>query len=171
MSTHVIERGAHVHAHLATTARRHVAWLIGSFALGFLVPFVFAEILDLPRDLFYGVYVVSVVAFFVLWAKTTGQQLGTMIRRRWRLAVALGLVAAALLAVIVVQKDSTARPEGLELVGALLWRGSSMERLTVCSCPYSRSSLSSQSLKGRGRDNGSSERSPLVWRRFSPRWS
>ena len=30
MSTHVIERGAGAHAHLSTTARTHVAWLLGA---------------------------------------------------------------------------------------------------------------------------------------------
>jgi hypothetical protein len=123
MSTHVIERGAGVHAHLSRAARRQLAWLVGGFFFAFLVPFVFADTLDLPRDLFYGVYVLSVVVFFLFWAKTTGQRLGPMVRRRWRLAVALGLGAAAVLVLIVFQKDSTARPEGLDLVGALVWRG------------------------------------------------
>jgi hypothetical protein len=61
MTTHAIEKGAGVHAHLSTAARRHLAWLLGGLAIGFLVPFVFADTLDLPRDLFYAVYVVSVV--------------------------------------------------------------------------------------------------------------
>jgi hypothetical protein len=123
MSTHVIERGAKVHAHLSTTARRHLAWLAGGLVFGFLVPFVFADTLDLPRDLFYAVYVVSVVGFFLLWAKTTGQAIRPMLRRRWVLAVILGLAAAAVLILIVLQEPSTARPGGLELFGALLWRG------------------------------------------------
>jgi hypothetical protein len=123
MTTHAIEKGAGVHAHLSTAARRHLAWLLGGLAIGFLVPFVFADTLDLPRDLFYAVYVVSVVAFFLLWAKTTGQALGPLFRRRWVLALALGLAAAAVLLVIVLQKDSTARPEGTDLIGAVLWRG------------------------------------------------
>ena len=51
MTTHVIKRGAGAHAHFSTAARTHLAWLLGGFALGFLVPFVFADTLDLPRDL------------------------------------------------------------------------------------------------------------------------
>jgi hypothetical protein len=96
---------------------------VGGLAFGFLMPFVFADTLDLPRDLFYAVYVVSVVGFFLLWAKTTGQAIGPMLRRRWVLAVTLGLAAAAVLVLIVLQQAPTARPGGLELVGALLWRG------------------------------------------------
>jgi hypothetical protein len=125
MNTHVLERNAsvHAHTHLSAAAGKHIAWLIGGFALGFLVPFVFADTLELPRDLFYAVYVVSVGALFFGWAKTTGQDLGPMFRRRWVLALALGLTAAAVLAAIVLQKESTSRPEGLDLVAAVVWRG------------------------------------------------
>jgi hypothetical protein len=123
MSTHVIERGAGAHTHVSRAARTHVAWLLGGLGFGFLVPFVFADTLDLPRDLFYAVYVVAVGAFFLLWAKTTGQALGPMFRRRWVLAVGLGLAAGAVLVLIVLGKDSTTRPEGIDLIGALVWRG------------------------------------------------
>lgn len=123
MSTHVIERGAGARPHLSTAARTHVAWLLGGLGFGFLVPFVFADTLDLPRDLFYAVYVVAVGTFFLLWAKTTGQALGPMFRRRWVLALGLGLAAGGVLVLIVLGKDSTTRPEGIHLIGALVWRG------------------------------------------------
>ena len=123
MGTHAIERGARTRAHLSTAARQNLAWLVGGLAFAFLVPFAFADTLDLPRDVFYGIYVASVLAFFLLWAKATGQALGPMVRRRWMLAVGLGLAAAAILVLVVLQKDSTTRPEGIELLGALLWRG------------------------------------------------
>ena len=123
MGTHAIERGARTRAHLSTAARQNLAWFVGGLAFAFLVPFAFADTLDLPRDVFYGIYVASVLAFFLLWAKATGQALGPMVRRRWMLAVGLGLAAAAILVLVVLQKDSTTRPEGIELLGALLWRG------------------------------------------------
>jgi len=125
MNTHVLDRSAsaHAHAHLSAAPRKHIAWLIGGWAFGFLVPFVFADTLELPRDLFYAVYVVSVGAFFLGWATTTGQDMGLMFRRRWVLALALGLAAAVALAVIVLQKESTSRPEGIDLVAAVVWRG------------------------------------------------
>ena len=92
MGTHAIERGARTRAHLSTAARQNLAWFVGGLAFAFLVPFAFADTLDLPRDVFYGIYVASVLAFFLLWAKATGQALGPMVRRRWMLAVGLGLV-------------------------------------------------------------------------------
>lgn len=45
-------------------------------------PFVFADVLDLPRDLYYGIYAASVVVFFVLRAGFTGRPINAMIRRR-----------------------------------------------------------------------------------------
>ena len=49
--------------------------------------------LQLPRDVYYGVYIAAVLAFFVLWVRATGQRLAVMVRRRWRLTVVLGLVS------------------------------------------------------------------------------
>ena len=61
---------------------------------------------------------------FALWSRSTGYDLVAAMRRRWLLAVGLGLAAAGVMAVMVVRTDdATARPDGLELVGAVLWRG------------------------------------------------
>ena len=80
--------------------------------------------LQLPRDVYYGVYIAAVLAFFVLWVRATGQRLAVMVRRRWRLAVVLGLVFALLLGLVVVGTEpSTTGPQGLALAWALLWRG------------------------------------------------
>ena len=46
-----------------------------------------------------------------------------MVARHWRLAVGLGLIAGALLAVIVLRQASTTGPSGAALAGAVLWRG------------------------------------------------
>ena len=118
MSTHVYDRH-----HLATTANQQARWLVGGFALGFLVPFVFADLLGLQRDVYYGVYAVIVFGFFVLWARRTDQSLWRMVARRWVLAVALGLVFAGVMSFIVLQQDATSRPGGLAFAAALTWRG------------------------------------------------
>ena len=49
-----------------------------------------------------------------------------------------------LLAVMVRTEDATSRPDGLELIGAVLWRASSTASWTACCCPSSRSSPSSR---------------------------
>jgi hypothetical protein len=104
--------------------RRQGAWLAAGLVVGFAVPFVFADLLRLPRDLYYGVHAAAVAGFFLLWARATGQRLDLMVRRRWRLAVVLGLIVAVVLALVVVRTEPrSVGPEGLALVGAVLWRG------------------------------------------------
>jgi hypothetical protein len=106
------------------SARQHLTWLAAGFVVGFVIPFLFADVLQLPRDLYYGVYITSVLAFFVLWARTTGQRLDVMVRRRWRLAVVLGVVVALILSIaVVLSEPATPGPEGMALIGAVLWRG------------------------------------------------
>jgi hypothetical protein len=106
------------------TAREHLAWLAVGLATAFAVPFLFADIMRLPRDLYYGIYVAAVLALFVLWARTTRQPLSAMIRRRWVLAVVLGVVFAVVLSLVVIRSEpASAGPEGLALAWAVLWRG------------------------------------------------
>ena len=83
MATHALE---HRHGvQLPALAAQQLRWLVAGFALGFLVPFVFADVLDVPRDLYYAVYVVAVVGFFVMWARASQETIGEMVRRRWKL--------------------------------------------------------------------------------------
>jgi hypothetical protein len=115
---------AHVHAHrrAAVVANQQMRWLVGGFALGFAVPFVFADLLNMQRDVYYGVYAVAAISFFVLWARATDQPLLRMLTRRWVLAITLGVLFAGVMSILVLQRDATARPDGLTLVAALLWR-------------------------------------------------
>jgi hypothetical protein len=106
------------------SAKRHLVWLIGGATVAFLIPFLLADQLGLQRDLYYGIYAGAVLALFVGWARDTAQPLGEMISRRWRLALALGLVVAAVSAFIAVRAEAgSAHPAGLELIAALGWRG------------------------------------------------
>ncbi len=107
----------------AVRPRVHWLWLGAGLALAFAVPFVFADLLAVPRDGYYAIYVVSVTAFLALWARTTRQDVLGMCRRHWPWAVGLGLGAAALLAAIVLGDPATARPQGWTFAGAILWRG------------------------------------------------
>ena len=109
----------------------HWAWLAGGFVVAFAVPFLLAEgrsafgvVFEVNRDLYYGVYALAVVTLFALWSRSTGYDLVAAMRRRWLLAVGLGLAAAGVMAVMVLRTDdATTRPDGIELLGAVLWRG------------------------------------------------
>jgi uncharacterized membrane protein (DUF485 family) len=124
MSTHAVGPRPHSGVGIRLGVSSHWAWLAGGFAVAFAVPFVLADVLEIDRDLFYGLYALAVVALFALWSRSTGYDLVAAARRRWPLALVLGLVAGGVLALMVVRTDdATARPDGLELAGALAWRG------------------------------------------------
>ena len=124
MSTHAFRRRGHVHVGTRLDLSVHWAWLAGGFVVAFAVPFVLADRLEIDRDLYYGLYAVAVLGLIGLWARSTGYDLVAASRRRWPWAVGLGDVFAGVMAVIAIRTDdATARPDGLELVGAVLWRG------------------------------------------------
>ena len=103
---------------------RHFAWLVGGTAGSFLVPFIAADQLGLQRDLYYALYAAAVAGLFLAWARDTRQPLREMFARHWRLALALGVVFAAISAFIATRaEDATTQPGGIEFIAALVWRG------------------------------------------------
>ena len=124
MSTHALGRHTQHGVGVRLGLSAHWAWLAGGFVVAFAVPFLLADLLEINRDLFYGLYAIAVFGLIGLWARATGYDLVAAVKRRWPWAVGLGALFAAVLAVMVVRtEDTTARPEGLELVRAVLWRG------------------------------------------------
>jgi hypothetical protein len=97
---------------------------VGGAAGSFVLPFILADQLGLQRDVYYAAYVVWVVALFVAWARDTRQPLRKLVARRWRLAVGLGVVFAAISAFIASQAEgATDHPGGIEFIAAIAWRG------------------------------------------------
>jgi hypothetical protein len=85
---------------------------------------LFADVLGLNRDLYYGLYGVAVIGYLGVWAEMTGQSLRRLFARRLGLALALATVAGAFLALMVYRtEESTPRPDGVELAAAIVWRG------------------------------------------------
>lgn len=124
MSTHAAGPHTHPGRHAALALSPHWGWLAGGFVVAFVVPYLFADVLEINRDVFYGVYALAVVSLFALWSHFTGYDLRAACRRRWFLALVLGLATAAVLTFMVLRtEDATARPHGLDLVAALGWRG------------------------------------------------
>jgi hypothetical protein len=92
-------------------------------AMAFVVPFVLADQLDLQRDVYYGLYTAAVGGLFLAWARDTGQSVREMCARRWKWAVALGLVFAGVSVFIALQQDATPHPGGIGFAAAIVWRG------------------------------------------------
>jgi hypothetical protein len=122
MATHALEHPRITR--LPAAFMQQARWLVAGFAVSFLVPYVFADVLDLPRDLYYAVYVVAVLGFFTLWAQASCEAIGEMVRRRWQLTAALTALTVVLMALIVLRtQDASAHPDGLTFAGAIAWRG------------------------------------------------
>jgi hypothetical protein len=85
---------------------------------------VVADQLGLQRDIYLIVYIAAVVGLFLGWARDTRQSLHKLVTRHWRLAVSLGVAFAGIGALIAIRAEvGSGHPGGIQLVGALLWRG------------------------------------------------
>ena len=99
-------------------------WLAGGLALAFGVPFLFADVLAVPRDAYYALYVLSVASLVAAWTRGTRLDVRETLRRRWPLSLALGAACAGVLAVMVVRtEDATPHPHGIHLAASVAWRG------------------------------------------------
>jgi hypothetical protein len=124
MTTHALDRQAPGEVRVWHGISVHWAWLAGGFIFAFAVPYVLADVLEIDRDLFYGLYALAVFALFALWSRSTGYDLVAAAKRRWLAALLLGIaVAGVMVAVVLRTEDATARPDGIELIGAVAWRG------------------------------------------------
>ncbi len=108
---------------VAHETRTQLEWLAGGLVVAFAVPFLLADTLDLPRDLYYGIYVLTVAALFGGWPRTRADPRAVLLRR-WKWGVLFGLAAAVVLVAMVLGTEgATPRPGGIELGLAVLWRG------------------------------------------------
>jgi hypothetical protein len=107
----------------ASRRRRHWAWLVAGFPFAFALPYLLTDVLDLNRDLFYGLYALAVGCFVAAWARDTRLTRHDL-TRNWRWGLVLGAAAAVVMALVVLRtEDATDRPGSFELAAAVLWRG------------------------------------------------
>jgi hypothetical protein len=109
--------------HRTISADVEIRWLLSGLVLAFAVPFVLADLIHTPRDLYYALYVAAVFGFVGVWARRTQPPIRAFLTRRWRRAVPLGVLAGAGLMFTVLREPSTTHPHGFTFVGAILWRG------------------------------------------------
>ena len=120
MTTHHVER-------VALGARSHVSqwtWLGITLLTGFAIPFLFADLLAIGRDVYLGIYAAGALALFAAWMRASGTTFGALARHRWPLALVLGALGAVVTAFAVLRvEDPTPHPGGFEFAVAVVWRG------------------------------------------------
>lgn len=98
-------------------------WLGGGALFAFLVPYLFADVIDVSRDLYYAIYSFSVFALFAAWIRVSRFDVRAFFTHNWKWSVALGLTAAGVLAAIVFKDTGTAHPGDAIFAAEVLWRG------------------------------------------------
>ena len=62
-----------IHAEQLRVSSRQVpsqwTWLATGLAVGFLVPFVFADLLDVQRDAYYAIYGIATISLLAAWVR------------------------------------------------------------------------------------------------------
>ena len=98
-------------------------WLGGGALFAFLVPFLFADVIGVSRDLYYAIYSLSVFALFAAWIRASQLNVREFFARNWKWSVALGLIAGGVLAAIVFKDTGTSHPAGATFGAEIVWRG------------------------------------------------
>lgn len=100
------------------------AWLGAGLAVGFAVPYLFADVLDIPRDAYYGIHALATLALFAAWLRDRGTSLPEFLLHRLPWGIGAGAAGAAIAVFAVLRvEDSTVHPDGFEFAVAVVWRG------------------------------------------------
>jgi hypothetical protein len=121
---HIVQGRSLAERSAATPAPRQWPWLVGGAVGAFTIPFVFADVLGLNRDVYYGLYILFVAVLCVSWARSTRVDARAMMLRNWRAGLVLGAVFAGVTSLMVIRTEAaTSHPQGLAFAGAIVWRG------------------------------------------------
>ena len=105
------------------SARWHLAWIVAAALLGFGSAFLFADVLEMPRAWFLVPHALVVTGFVLAYARRSD----TDLRGFWSRRLVAGLVAAALVSVVlivnVLGQPPSVRPTGVALWLDLVWLG------------------------------------------------
>ena len=102
---------------------RHAIWIVYEAMFGFAVPYVFADFLLLPTDLYYLVYFAAVAIFFSTYIKKTKLDLKAWVSHRVTWGILLALLFGALMVQNVLARPETQKFSGIYLAGLIIWRG------------------------------------------------
>lgn len=98
-------------------------WTIVAAVVGFVASMLLATALDWSRNAFIGAWLLLAAGVLVAYTRSSGTDFAVQLRRRWLSGLVIGIAVGALLARGVSRQPSSARPEGMGLVAALLWQG------------------------------------------------
>jgi hypothetical protein len=104
-------------------AGRQWPWLLIGLAVAFLVPFLLADRLRVPRDLFYALYGVSVIGLFAGWIAATDVPLGPLVARNWEWGLPLAGIVGVVMFLVPFREQATRHPTGMRLAEMIAWRG------------------------------------------------
>ena len=86
-----------VHAERIHVSTRHEpsqwTWLATGLAVGFFVPFVVADLLEVQRDVYYAIYGIATASLLGAWVRAATSPRAFLLHR-WKWGVALGVLAA-----------------------------------------------------------------------------
>jgi hypothetical protein len=108
----------------AAVLRDQVAWFTTVAAIAFLVPLLFASVLDFHHDVYYLVYFTITLALLGIYIRANHVNVREAFSRNWKLSLALGMLSAAFVVWSVLARiDSTPHPSGPYFAFEILWRG------------------------------------------------
>ena len=101
----------------------HLKWIASGAAVGFASSFIFADFLNLPLDLYYLLYFVTVITFFSAYIRKTHLDIRAWVSKRRGWSILLGLIIGALMVQNVFSRPETDKFTGTYLVWLIFWRG------------------------------------------------
>jgi hypothetical protein len=101
----------------------HLKWMVSGALVGFGSSFIFGDLLTLPVDLYYLIYIGIIIIFFSAYIRKTNLNIKEWVSRRLGWSVLLGLIFGALMMQNVLSRPETDKFTGAYLAWLIFWRG------------------------------------------------
>jgi hypothetical protein len=101
----------------------YLGWIVLAGLLGFVISFIFAGILRLPRSIYLIPYVGFAGLFLYAFVRWSGTSIGDLIRNHWIWGVIAGILLAVFTVNNVLSQPASAQTGGFSLGFDILWSG------------------------------------------------
>lgn len=118
---------------------RHIRWIAYGALTGFSSSFIFGDLVTLPVDIYYLIYIGIILTFFYLYVRKTHLDVREWLSRRLTSGILLGLIFGALMVQNVLLRPETERFSGPYLGWLIFWRGlvyGTIDGLLLTSFPW-----------------------------------